>query len=94
MRQAIIAVCSGNPLLMPEEQLLANYQPHEYEGEQELAYWLRAARFEYAQRRLIARLRAVEKPVVLDAHTQWAELLALLDCPALDQPQKLASFCA
>ncbi len=93
LRQAILAVYSGNPRFTPEEQLLANHQAHEYEGVQELAHWLREARLEDAHRQYVGRLRAartVAKPVMLDEQAQDAEMRALLACPALDQPQKVA----
>jgi len=93
LRQALLAVYVGNPHFTPAEQLLANHQAHELEGEQELAHWLRAARLDDAERQRQARwqaARALPKPIVLDPQAQDAELLNLLDCPALQQAQKTA----
>ena len=40
LRHALTALIIGNPLLSPEEQLLANHQVHECEDAGKLAIWL------------------------------------------------------
>lgn len=40
LRQALAAMLFGNPLLSPQEQLLANHYIHECEDAQQLTRWL------------------------------------------------------
>ena len=40
LRQALSLVLFGNPLLSPQEQLLANHHIHECENAEQLARWL------------------------------------------------------
>lgn len=40
LRQALSAVFFGNPLFLPEEQLLANHRIHECEDAKQLTRWL------------------------------------------------------
>ena len=40
LRHALAAVIFGNPLFLPEEQLLANHHIHECEDKHQLARWL------------------------------------------------------
>jgi hypothetical protein len=40
LRHALAAVIFGNPLFLPEEQLLANHRIHEWENKLQLARWL------------------------------------------------------
>ena len=40
LRHALSAVIFGNPLLSPQEQLLANHHIHECENTEQLARWL------------------------------------------------------
>ena len=40
LRQALSLVLFGNPLLSPQEQLLANHHVHECEDAHQLARWL------------------------------------------------------
>lgn len=41
LRHALSAVIFGNPLFLPEEQLLANHRIHECEDARHLTRWLR-----------------------------------------------------
>ncbi len=40
LRHALTAVIVGNPLFLPQEQLLANHRIHESEDAQQLHRWL------------------------------------------------------
>ena len=41
LRQALSAVIFGNPLFLPQEQLLANHRIHECEDAGQLTRWLK-----------------------------------------------------
>ncbi len=41
LRHALSAVIVGNPLFLPQEQLLANHRIHECENAEQLDRWLR-----------------------------------------------------
>ncbi|MGI4870460.1 MAG: hypothetical protein ACRYFX_04690 [Janthinobacterium lividum] len=76
LRQALLAVCSGNPLFSPQEQLQANHQAHEHDDPQALAEWLAALRYEAARRARVAELRQrVQQPAVC---TDWVDQMAEL----------------
>ena len=52
LRQALSAVIFGNPLLLPQEQLLANHRIHECEDVRQLHCWLLNTTAAAARRRL------------------------------------------
>ena len=50
LRQSLSLVLFGNPLLSPQEQLLANHHIHECENAEQLARWLSNTRAALAKR--------------------------------------------
>ena len=54
LRHALAAVIFGNPLLLPQEQLLANHRIHECEDARQLTRWLNNTQVALASRQLIS----------------------------------------
>lgn len=62
LRQALTAVLFGNPLLSPQERLLANHRIHECEEAQQLTHWLRTTTTALTRRQLAAPCPTISAP--------------------------------
>ena len=54
LRYALSAVLFGNPLLLPQEQLLANHRIHECEDAGQLTRWLTNTSTAFGSRQLVS----------------------------------------